>query len=1117
MRSEGLSRRCARQVSRLRSGLLAVIVALGFVITLCLSGCAGLVASSSSNPGPGPNALSLTTSSLPNGQGSSPYSATLTASGGTAPYSWSVTSGSLPPGLTLSTSTGQIGGMPTQTGTFSFTIQVKDSSSTPQTATKAFSVTIAAAPTPVSIITQPASQTIAGGSNVSFTAGASGNPTPTVQWQVSIDGGTTFTNVAGATTTTLTFTTAVAQNGNQYRAVFTNTVGNATTTAATLTVDTAPAITVNPSNQTVTAGSNVSFAAGASGNPAPTVQWQVSSNGGAFSNVGGATSTTLTFTTTASQNGNQYRAVFSNAAANATTTAATLTVDSAPVIGTNPASQTIAGGSNVSFTAGASGNPAPTVQWQVSIDGGATFTNVAGATSTTLTFTTAVAQNGNQYRAVFTNTVGSVTSSAATLTVNTAGGASITGGGTNTITVTVSSSGSYQIVTSNPSWTFGGQVGFPLTNVVTNTGTDGVGSYQEIDFNYQASVARSSGIRLYGSKPVVLFTTTYKAAGANSQPFPVLSTYPNNPYHLSYDETTDFSPHVFNWSGINGPLLSFDGQANAFLLSAGSNFLVTQTQVSAGALLTGIDTSNISSLPQGFTHQTLLVVSPGINQTYQIWGHALTDMNGKVRPANDADAVLKYIGYITDHLMAYFYVYNTSLGYPGTLEAVKTDFTNHGIPVGYIQLDSWFYPKGCSPPSWWCGDPSMMHNGVYTFNADPAIFPTDLAGFEQAIQIPLWTQARWIDTTSPYHQQYTMSAAAITDPRYWQDRANYLQLSGVKVFEQDWLQRTGGTQGAPIIWNLTDPDAYLGNMAAAMQSHGINIQYSMPRAGHYMQSTKYNNVTTVRVSKDGFTQAHWDVELYNSQLANAVGLWPFTDGFMSTSVTDALLATLTGGLVAAGDAIGAENAANLMQAIRADGVLIKPDAPMVPLDSIYVRDAQGMTSSPMIAWTYTDHNPPMRAAYVFAFTRGTNTSGPITLAPASLGFTGSAYVYNYFTKVGTLIGAGGNFTDTVGLNGSYYVVAPVGASGIALLGETGKFVSLGKQRIAQLQDNGSVLVTVSYAANESSVTLTGYAPTTPTAVATSGSVGAVSFDPVTHLFSVAVTPGPGQSAVVKLN
>jgi len=96
--------------------------------------------------------------------------------------------------------------------------------------------------------------------------------------------------------------------------------------------NTAPTITTQPGNQTVTAGQTATFTAAATGSPTPTVQWQVSTGGGAFSNVSGATSTstTLSFTTALSQNGNQYRAVFTNAAGPATTTAATLTVNAAP-------------------------------------------------------------------------------------------------------------------------------------------------------------------------------------------------------------------------------------------------------------------------------------------------------------------------------------------------------------------------------------------------------------------------------------------------------------------------------------------------------------------------------------------------------------------------------------------------------------------------------------------------------------------------------------------------------------------------------------------------------------------------------------------------------------------
>ena len=87
----------------------------------------------------------------------------------------------------------------------------------------------------------------------------------------------------------------------------------------------------------------------------------------------------------------------------------------------SPSSLTVTSGQSASFSAAATGSPAPTVQWQVSSDGGVTFTDIPGATSATLTFAADVSQNGNLYRAVFTNASGSVTSSAATLTVNTAG------------------------------------------------------------------------------------------------------------------------------------------------------------------------------------------------------------------------------------------------------------------------------------------------------------------------------------------------------------------------------------------------------------------------------------------------------------------------------------------------------------------------------------------------------------------------------------------------------------------------------------------------------------------------------------------------------------------------
>jgi hypothetical protein len=95
---------------------------------------------------------------------------------------------------------------------------------------------------PPTITTQPSDQTVAVGATATFTSHASGNPTPTVQWQLSTDGGATFADVGGATADTLSLlNTAVGMSGNQYRAVFNNSLGTATSSAATLTVSPATA------------------------------------------------------------------------------------------------------------------------------------------------------------------------------------------------------------------------------------------------------------------------------------------------------------------------------------------------------------------------------------------------------------------------------------------------------------------------------------------------------------------------------------------------------------------------------------------------------------------------------------------------------------------------------------------------------------------------------------------------------------------------------------------------------------------------------------------------------------------------------------------------------------
>jgi hypothetical protein len=271
------------------------------------------------------------------------------------------------------------------------------------------------------VSTQPASQSVVTGTSATFTATASGSPPPSEQWQVSTDGGNTWSAIAGAISTSYTIPiTTPAQDGSQYRAVFTNKAGTITSNAATLGVGaaSAPIVTAQPVNATVIANNSVSFSAAASGTPTPSVRWQVSNNSGiTWSDIPGANASLLTFLATGAQSGDEYHAVFANPSGTVTSNAATLTVQIPPLITTQPTSTSVVVGTTASFTASAAGSAPLTVQWQVSTDGGASWSDLSSATSNTYSFTAAQSQSGYQYHVVFTNPVGMVTSNVATLTV----------------------------------------------------------------------------------------------------------------------------------------------------------------------------------------------------------------------------------------------------------------------------------------------------------------------------------------------------------------------------------------------------------------------------------------------------------------------------------------------------------------------------------------------------------------------------------------------------------------------------------------------------------------------------------------------------------------------------
>ena len=188
------------------------------------------------------------------------------------------------------------------------------------------------------INTQPAAQTVCAPANASFTVAASGLGL-TYQWQVSTNGGTSFSDIALATAATYTFATTSSLNNNRYRVNVFSTCSPTTpavSNAVVLTVNTPATITAQPVNQSGCAQVAYTFSVtAASGTNTPTYQWQVSIDGGiTYNNLPGETNTTLTIpNANININGNLYRVVVSSSGCNSVTSnAASLLVSNKPGI-----------------------------------------------------------------------------------------------------------------------------------------------------------------------------------------------------------------------------------------------------------------------------------------------------------------------------------------------------------------------------------------------------------------------------------------------------------------------------------------------------------------------------------------------------------------------------------------------------------------------------------------------------------------------------------------------------------------------------------------------------------------------------------------------------------------
>lgn len=258
----------------------------------------------------------------------------------------------------------------------------------------------------------------------------------TVYWQEDVRGTGEWETTArrfGAEVNTHRFTPG-ANPGHRVRAVLASRHGLVVSQAVGLVAPAAPTLVTDlPDVVVVGSAATLTLRAVADGAPAPEVAWSASADGRTWRPVTGTVTTelrpdgwrtTATVSVPAREAATAYRATFTNASGQVTTATVTVVVSDSDVpvrVTAHPVSATVEAGEPVTFTAAATGVPAPQVGWERSTDGGATWHALRGATGTSHTIDAVTApragESPHRFRAVFTNRSGTATTQAAVLTV----------------------------------------------------------------------------------------------------------------------------------------------------------------------------------------------------------------------------------------------------------------------------------------------------------------------------------------------------------------------------------------------------------------------------------------------------------------------------------------------------------------------------------------------------------------------------------------------------------------------------------------------------------------------------------------------------------------------------
>ncbi len=408
---------------------------------------------------------------------------------------------------------------------------------------------------------------------------------------------------------------------------------------------------------------------------------------------------------------------------------------------------------------------------------------------------------------------------------------------------------------------------------------------------------------------------------------------------------------------------------------------------------------DLDEVPAGFTTILGVYEATSVSELLDRWASELLELAGVKRRSRSASPLTSHLSYWTDNGAAYWY--RTEPGSTiatAVVDAVDELHRQH-VPIGSVELDSWFYRHETPRPITDVGYPEEVPpSGAMEWLPRSDAFEPDsgsdpIAAVASHLKIPLVLHARHVSPASPYVDDTWWVddlAAQPSDPAFFRRWFDDAQRWGATCIEQDWmLMYWFGIRAMRSV-----PDRAIA-WQRALNDHAnatdIDLLWCMATPADLIAAVQFDRVIAVRTSDDyRFTDDPallWTWFLTVNRLVAPLGLWPFKDCFFSNPHPDrdarpdsdtrpdpgdsisgdvhaeleALLSAMSGGPVGLGDRIGHTDREIVMRTCDDDGRLRQPDVPIGLIDDcLFGSPARGerlawATASTTIGtetWTY---------------------------------------------------------------------------------------------------------------------------------------------------------------------